>query len=85
LADAAAHAQAEPVHDPSDVIGVIADAATREDGVCKSRGGPDIGRKAGFPRAGMVQFGHDLKLFGVQAAGTPGRAAFPQTFHAPAV
>src|SRR5271157_2240083 len=77
----AALAQPEAVHNSTDVVGVVADAEAGLNGFGETRRGPAVHVESHSPRAGPVDFGNEVELFRVQAAGTAGGAAFAQSLH----
>src|SRR5207253_461435 len=75
-------AQPEPVHDASDVIGVIAYAEAGENGLGEAASGPQVGVESGSSRTSLVDLGYLAELFGIQAAGTSRSAPLAQALHA---
>ena len=70
------------MHDAADVVGIVADAEARIDGVGEAHGGPAVGFESGGARTRLVDLGDALQLVRREAAGTARRAAFAQRLHA---
>jgi len=76
----AAHAlaQTQAVDDAAHVVRIVLNAEARSYGAGKTRRGPTVRLETGSTRAGAIDLGGQLQLFGVEAAGTAGRAPFAE-------
>src|SRR5579883_153736 len=66
------------MHDPADMIGIVANAETRLDSFRETGCGPALGVETASFWTGVVKFGNGVKLFRRETTGPAGCAAFAQ-------